>query len=164
MSSILSERKAERREGVSPNPPAATAPAPTAPAASAPAASAPAASPPAASETTTSASTASAAIAPEQVAPSLLKAGSVWVTLLVFWLLLSGMYTPFLIAAGFIVAQQVTFETLGRIPAWGPMFGSVSYVNLPFLLLLTGIAGVGIAWHGWVAGARPRNPKAAMAA
>ena len=71
---------------------------------------------------------------------------------------------PFLIAAGFIIAQEITFETLGRIPAWGPMFGSVSYVNLPFLLLLTGIAGVGIAWHGWVAGARPRNPKAAMAA
>jgi len=69
---------------------------------------------------------------------------------------------PFLIAAGFIVAQEITFETLGRIPAWAPIFASVSYVNLPFLLLLTGIASVGIAWHGWVAGARPVAPKAAL--
>ncbi|MBA3835046.1 MAG: hypothetical protein H0X53_04230, partial [Sphingomonas sp.] len=71
---------------------------------------------------------------------------------------------PFLIAAAFIVAQEITFETLGRIPAWAPMFASVSYVNLPFLLLLTGIASLGIAWHGWVAGARPGAPKGALAA
>ncbi|MBA2467008.1 MAG: hypothetical protein H0V46_05310 [Sphingomonas sp.] len=70
---------------------------------------------------------------------------------------------PFLIAAGFIVAQQITFETLGRIPAWAPAFASLSYVNLPFLLLLTGIASVGIAWHGWVAGARPVKPRATLA-
>lgn len=71
---------------------------------------------------------------------------------------------PFLIAAGFIVAQEITFETLGRIPAWGPMFASISYLNLTPLLLLTGIASVGIVWHGWVAGARPATPKAALAA
>ncbi|HEY5722385.1 MAG TPA: hypothetical protein VIT45_08690 [Allosphingosinicella sp.] len=71
---------------------------------------------------------------------------------------------PFLIAAGFIAAQAITFETLGRIPAWAPVFASVSYVNLPFLLILTGIASAGIAWHGWVAGARPGTPKAALAA
>ena len=70
---------------------------------------------------------------------------------------------PFLIAAGFIIAQEITFETLGRIPAWAPMFASVSYLNLPFLLLLTAIASAGIAWHGWVAGARPRTPRAALA-
>ncbi len=69
---------------------------------------------------------------------------------------------PFLIAAGFIVAQAITFETLGRIPAWAPMFGSVSNMNLPFLLLLTGIVIIGIVWHGWVAGARPRAAKIAM--
>ena len=71
---------------------------------------------------------------------------------------------PFLIAAGFIAAQAVTFETLGRMPVWAPMFASVSYVNLPFLLTLTGIVSVGIAWRGWVAGARPRAAKAAVAA
>ena len=70
---------------------------------------------------------------------------------------------PFLIAAGFIAAQEITFETLGRIPAWAPMFASVSYANLPFLLFLTAIASAGIAWHGWVAGARPGTPKIALA-
>lgn len=64
---------------------------------------------------------------------------------------------PFLIAAGFIAAQGITFETLGRIPAWAPMFASVSNLNLPFLLFLTGIVSAGIAWHGWIAGARPRT-------
>ena len=71
---------------------------------------------------------------------------------------------PFLVAAGFIAAQAITFETLGRIPDWAPMFASVSSVNLPFLLLLTGILSIGIAWHGWVSGARPGTPKAALAA
>lgn len=71
---------------------------------------------------------------------------------------------PFLIAAGFIAAQEITFETLGRIPAWAPMFGRVSTISLPFLLTLTGIVALGIAWHGWVAGARPRAPQAAVAA
>ena len=71
---------------------------------------------------------------------------------------------PFLIAAAFIVAQQITFETLGRIPAWAPIFASLSDVNLPLLLLFTAIAGAGIAWHGWVAGARPGTPRAASVA
>lgn len=70
---------------------------------------------------------------------------------------------PFLIAAAFIAAQQITFETLGRIPAWGPMFGSFSQVNLPILLTLTGIASLALAWHGWVAGARPAAPRAVSA-
>lgn len=70
---------------------------------------------------------------------------------------------PYLIASVFIVAQAITFETLGRIPAWAAMFGSVSDMNLPFLLTLTGIVSIGIAWHGWVAGARPRTPKVVLA-
>ncbi len=71
---------------------------------------------------------------------------------------------PFLIAAAFIVAQAITFETLGRIPEWGPVFGRVSTWNLPVLLVLTGIVSIGIAWHGWVSGARPRAPRVAAAA
>lgn len=70
---------------------------------------------------------------------------------------------PFLIAAGFIVAQQITFETVGRLPGWGPVFGSVSELNLPLLLTVTGITSVGVAWHGWVTGARPGPSKAALA-
>ena len=68
---------------------------------------------------------------------------------------------PFVLAAGFIAAQEITYETLGRLPEWGPMFASFSAVNLPFLLLVTGIVSLGIAWHGWVAGARPAAPRAA---
>lgn len=67
---------------------------------------------------------------------------------------------PFLLAAGFIVAQEVTFETLGRLPAWAPIFARVADANLPFLLTLTGIVSLGIAWHGWVAGVRSTAPGA----
>ena len=70
---------------------------------------------------------------------------------------------PFLIAASFVAAQEITYETLGRLPAWAPLFARLSDVNLPLLLTLTGIASLGIAWHGWVAGARPRTPHAAVA-
>ena len=71
---------------------------------------------------------------------------------------------PWLISAGFIAAQAITFDTLGRIPAWAPIFASVSTMNLPLLLTLTGIVSLGIAWHGWIAGARPGAPKAVAAA
>jgi hypothetical protein len=70
---------------------------------------------------------------------------------------------PFLLAAGVIAAQEITYETLGRVPAWGPLFASVGNVSLPFLLLITGIVSAGIAWHGWVSGARPSAPSAAAA-
>lgn len=66
---------------------------------------------------------------------------------------------PFLIAAGFVAAQALSFDTLGRLPDWGPIFASVSSVSLPFLLILTGIVSVGLAWHGWLAGSRQRTPK-----
>ena len=71
---------------------------------------------------------------------------------------------PFLVAAGIVAAQEILFETLGRLPAWAPIFAGVSKVNLPFLLTLTAIVSLGVAWHGWVAGARPSSPKALAAA
>jgi hypothetical protein len=71
---------------------------------------------------------------------------------------------PFLLVAGIIAAQIVLFLTVGKLPAWAPIFGSVASANLPILLLVTAIIGLGIAWHGWVAGARPGTPKAALAA
>jgi multicomponent Na+:H+ antiporter subunit E len=46
--------------------------------------------------------------APLRAAPSALRTLSVWATLFVFWLLLSGVYTPFLIAAGAGCAAAVT--------------------------------------------------------
>jgi hypothetical protein len=70
---------------------------------------------------------------------------------------------PFLIAAAFVAAQALSFDTLGRVPAWGPIFASISSVSLPFLLVLTGIVSVSIAWRGWLAGTRQGAPKAAIA-
>ena len=71
---------------------------------------------------------------------------------------------PFLLVAGIIAAQQILFETFGRLPAWAPIFSRVADANLPFLLTLTGIVALGIAWHGWVAGARPGVPTVAATA
>ncbi|MEO7491165.1 MAG: hypothetical protein ABIT68_00260 [Sphingomicrobium sp.] len=71
---------------------------------------------------------------------------------------------PWLLVAGIIAAQAILFLTVGKWPAWAPIFASVAAVNLPFLLLVTAILSVGIAWHGWVAGARPGTPRAVAAA
>jgi len=71
---------------------------------------------------------------------------------------------PWLLVAGIIAAQAILFLTVGKWPAWAPIFASVAAVNLPFLLIVTGIVSVGIAWHGWVAGARPGVPRAAATA
>jgi hypothetical protein len=70
---------------------------------------------------------------------------------------------PWLLVAGIIAAQAMLFLTVGKLPAWAPIFASFGSLNLPFLLMLTGIISVGIAWHGWVAGARPAAPRAAVA-
>ena len=71
---------------------------------------------------------------------------------------------PLLLAAGIIAAQEITYETLGRLPGWAAMFASVSQINLALLLVLTGLAALGIARHGWVAGARPTLPRPESAA
>ena len=65
---------------------------------------------------------------------------------------------PWLLVAAIIGAQAIGFLTLGKLPAWAPIFASFSVLNLPLLLLVTAIASLGIAWHGWVAGARPKLP------
>jgi hypothetical protein len=70
---------------------------------------------------------------------------------------------PWLLVAAIIAAQAILFLTVGKLPAWAPIFASVAAVNLPFLLVVTAIVSVGIAWHGWVAGARPRAPTAVAA-
>ena len=68
---------------------------------------------------------------------------------------------PWLLVSGIIAAQTILFLTVGQIPAWAPIFASISKINLTVLLTLTGIVSVGIAWHGWVAGARPGAPRVA---
>lgn len=71
---------------------------------------------------------------------------------------------PWLLVAGIIAAQAILFLTVGKWPAWAPIFASIAAVNLPFLLIVTAIVSAGIAWHGWVAGARPGTSRAAATA
>lgn len=71
---------------------------------------------------------------------------------------------PWLIVIGFIAAQELLFETLGRMSWWAPIFASVAKANLGLLLTATAMVSLAIAWHGWVAGRRPAIAKAAMTA
>ena len=71
---------------------------------------------------------------------------------------------PWLLVASIIAAQEILYETLGRLEGWAWIFSRIAYANLPLLLTLAGIVSLGIAWHGWVAGARPTAPKAAATA
>jgi hypothetical protein len=61
---------------------------------------------------------------------------------------------PFLIVAGFIAAQQILFETLGRVEAWARLFSLLAGASTALLLLGTGIVSLAIAWHGWISGSR----------
>jgi hypothetical protein len=69
---------------------------------------------------------------------------------------------PFLIAMGFIAAQQVLFETAGRLDAWALIFAQVAHVDPLVLLGATGIGALAIAWAGWQAG-KHRAPGAQAA-
>jgi hypothetical protein len=91
---------------------------------------------------------------------ALANAGAIAIALYLYWR--APMHgRPFLLVAGIIAAQEILYETLGRLEGWAWIFSRIANANLPFLLLLTGIASLGLAWHGWVAGARPGAPKAA---
>lgn len=70
---------------------------------------------------------------------------------------------PWLIVIGFIAAQQILFETAGRLPGWAPIFASLSRISLPLLLVATAIASLAIAYLGWVRGRRPSIGRAGTA-
>jgi hypothetical protein len=69
---------------------------------------------------------------------------------------------PWLWVAGIIAAQAILFLTVGTVPAWAPVFASFGSLNPSILLTVTGLAALAIAWHGWVAGARPARPESAI--
>jgi hypothetical protein len=71
---------------------------------------------------------------------------------------------PWLLVAAIIAAQLILFLTVGKLPGWAPIFASVASINLSVLLVATAIVSLGIAWHGWIAGARPTTPKVAVTA
>lgn len=70
---------------------------------------------------------------------------------------------PWLIVIGFIAAQQILFETVGRMDWWAPIFAAVSRIDLGALLAATAAASLAIAWHGWVSGRRPAVGAASVA-
>lgn len=70
---------------------------------------------------------------------------------------------PWLIVAGFIAAQEILFETAGRLPGWAPIFATLSRVNVNLLLIVTALVALGIAYAGWVAGRRPMATSARTA-
>ncbi|MGQ7828897.1 hypothetical protein [Altererythrobacter sp. Z27] len=59
---------------------------------------------------------------------------------------------PFLVAAGFIAAQGLGFETLGRVESFHWLFSRFSLLSEPWLIVATFVASVAIIWHGWNAG------------
>jgi hypothetical protein len=71
---------------------------------------------------------------------------------------------PFMIAAGFIVAQMVTMGLLGDLAILKSLL--VLLGQLPSAaVVLTGVAiGALTSWYGWNAGKRPAVPVAAAQA
>lgn len=69
---------------------------------------------------------------------------------------------PFQIVMAFIVAQQVLFETLGRLDAWAWTFSQVANANAALLNGATAVASVALAWIGWEAGKRRTGPGSAV--
>lgn len=66
---------------------------------------------------------------------------------------------PFLHAAGFILLSAILFQTVGSWPSWERLVASAAGWPKPPLTLAAAIAGVAIAWAGWVAGKRPAAPQ-----
>lgn len=62
---------------------------------------------------------------------------------------------PYLIVIGFIAAQQVLFETLGRVDGWGWIFSRIAFADPIILNAATGLISIAIAWHGWNKGKGP---------
>ncbi|MFP5330362.1 MAG: hypothetical protein ACLGHC_09555 [Alphaproteobacteria bacterium] len=70
---------------------------------------------------------------------------------------------PFVIAGALTVAGAVLYETIGGMPAWQALYAHVAdFPKAPFMLA-AGVAGIAIAYAGWVAGRRPITPGAVPA-
>lgn len=66
---------------------------------------------------------------------------------------------PFLHAAGFILLSAILFQTVGTWPSWERFVaGFASLPSAPFSIAAA-VAGVAIAWAGWIAGRKPAAPR-----
>lgn len=71
---------------------------------------------------------------------------------------------PFYLAGAAVVLGGLLFEFVGPLPAWKALFVQFAYVpTLPFALAAA-VAGIGIAYAGWIGGRRPGAPEAAATA
>jgi hypothetical protein len=59
---------------------------------------------------------------------------------------------PFLIATGFILAQQVLFETFGRLDNWAWLFSRFSLLPESWVIAATFAVSLAIIWLGWRTG------------
>ena len=66
---------------------------------------------------------------------------------------------PFLHAAGFILLSAILFQTIGAWLSWERLVANAADWPKAPLIFAAAIAGVAIAWAGWVAGKRPAPPQ-----
>jgi len=85
-------------------------------------------------------------------------------TALFFYRRASRFGRPFLIVAGFVAAQEVLFETIGRTDEWAILFSQLASVSTAVLLVATGLVSVAVIWHAWLSGNRPGRSTAAAIA
>lgn len=74
-----------------------------------------------------------------------------------FWLAYrSGKHgKPFAVAGVLTVVAAFLYQTIGGMPAWRSLFARAAELPPAPFALAAGIAGIGIAYAGWVAGRRP---------
>jgi len=70
---------------------------------------------------------------------------------------------PFVIAGALTVAGAILFETVGGMPAWQALYARAADLPKAPFMLAAGVAGIAIAYAGWVAGRRPVTPGAVPA-
>ena len=85
------------------------------------------------------------------------QAANVLIAAIAFWLAYrSGKHAkPFAVAGGLTLLGGLLFEVVGGMPAWRSLFASAAEIPVAPFALAAGLAGVVIAYAGWVAGKRP---------
>lgn len=70
---------------------------------------------------------------------------------------------PFAVAGMLTIVGAVLYQLVGGMPAWQALYARVADLPSAPFMVATGIAGVAIAYAGWVAGRRPAPPEAVPA-
>lgn len=85
------------------------------------------------------------------------QATNILVAAFAFWLAYrSGKHgRPWLLAGVLTLVAAFLFQTVGAMPAWEAIYARSADLPLRALALGAGLAGVAIAYAGWIAGKRP---------